>query len=503
MSGPLPQATAGRPPAIGIDGRAAIALGLGYLLVLLAAARLSGVGFVVLTLCGLVALAVAAHRWPWQTLVASAIATLADPIVVPRLLPSGIDLGPIGASEPMLLAVGLVIAFDAARTGRFLPAFRDPVVGFGIVFVVLAAVSAFVNAVPPIVAGLGVLMTVDALAVYVLARMVPAEHHDVHAAAGVVVGAASLLAVFGIGQVLLDPNLLGFFSFEGRFGEGGRITSFVGNPNMVAVVLGLALPFALYGSTRLEAVRWRWAARVSLFLIVLALLLTFSRGAWLAVLLGTVIGALLLDWRSVVTLLVAVALSWITATYMPRNLALDSGASAAQPPSVPDILGSTGDRVGNLGGEGELRIRFIREGLPIIQDHVLLGAGPGSYGGAAASVTDSPLYDEYDASLYGYRTVHNFWLHLLGEAGAIGTAVFLTMIIGLVVRFARAARRVTDASFVVLAGAATMALVAGFSSITEMTFEGNMPVFIVWVLFGLASRVAPVRPLWLERDTNR
>ena len=52
------------------------------------------------------------------------------------------------------------------------------------------------------------------------------------------------------------------------------------------------------------------------------------------------------------------------------------------------------------------------------------------------------------------------------------------------------------------AGTATMALVAGLSSLTEMTFEGNMPVFIVWVLFGLASQIAPVRPLWMGRDAD-
>jgi O-antigen ligase len=504
MSRPLSQAGAGRLPDLPVDGRSAIAIGLATVVILFVAARASTAGFVILAVLGLVALAVAAHRWPWQALVVSSVITLADPIVVPRFLPSGMELGPIGASEPMLLAVSLVIAFDAIRSGRFIPALRDPVVWLGIAFVALAILSALLNAVPPITAGLGILMTVDALAVYVVARMVPVGERDVFSAAAIVVGAAALVAVFGIGQVLLDPNLLGFFSFEGRFGEGGRITSFIGNPNMVAVVLGLALPFALYGSTRLETDRMRWVARGALFLIVLGLLLTFSRGAWLAVLVGTVIGALLLDRRALLALGIVVALAYVTATYMPRGLAVGLGPDGAEapPPVGFDILGSTGERFGNVGGESELRIRFIKEGLPIIEDHLLLGAGPGRYGGAAARVVDSGLYDEYGASLYGYRTVHNFWLHLLGESGVIGTAVFLTLILGLLIRFVRAAWASSGATFVVLAGTATMGLVAGLSSLTEMTFEGNMPVFIVWALFGLASQLAPVRPLWVGRDAG-
>jgi len=40
-----------------------------------------------------------------------------------------------------------------------------------------------------------------------------------------------------------------------------------------------------------------------------------------------------------------------------------------------------------------------------------------------------------------------------------------------------------------------MLLVAGFHSFTEMIFEGNMPVLVVWLVLGIASLMAPSLPL--------
>jgi O-antigen ligase len=91
--------------------------------------------------------------------------------------------------------------------------------------------------------------------------------------------------------------------------------------------------------------------------------------------------------------------------------------------------------------------------------------------------------------------VHNFWLHLLGESGVLGTAVFLTLVAGLLIRFIRSAWRSTGVRFVVLAGAATMLMVASVHSVTEMIFEGNMPVLVAWLVVGLASLLAPPAPI--------
>ena len=437
----------------------------------------------------LMATAYAAHRWPRGTLLAASVAVLADPRIVPMLLPPGVTTGPIGISEPLLAVSGIVVLVDAWRAGRVRDALRDPVLMLIAAFVVLAIVSAIVNATPPVVALLGIVMTVDAIAVYFAARMLPGLSRGGPIVIGGVVAACLAVALFGIAQVVVDPGLLGFASFEGRFGEGERITSFIGNPNMVAAVIGIGLPFPLFASRHLESSGHRWAARVVLFVLVLALLLTFSRGGWLAIGLGTVIGAAIIDWRCAGILVVTVILAWVAATYMPRGLAVaeHSGPRA----DVPDLIDSTADRIGNLGGEGDLRMRFLRDGLPIVSDHLLLGVGPGRYGGAVSSIFPSPIYDEYDTGLFRFRTVHNFWLHLLGESGALGTAVFLALMLGLLIRFVRGARHVAGTTFVIVGGAATVVLVISLNSVTEMVLEGNLPVILAWLVIGIASVFAP------------
>jgi putative inorganic carbon (hco3(-)) transporter len=477
-----------------IDGRW---LGAGFALLaaaLVAFGRASPPAFAVIAVLLLAATAYAAHFWPRTTLVGAALVTLADPAVTPRFFPEQLNLGPIGASEPLLAVAGLVVAIDAFRRGTFAAGFRGPTFLLLLLFVAVAIVSALVNGTPPLVAFLGIFMTIDAMAIFFVWRMLPMRLHDAAWAIGAVAGAGVAAALFGIGQVLLDPNLLGFFSFAGRFGEGARITSFLGNPNMLSPVIGFTLPFALFATVHLDRARYRWIAGAAAFVLVLALILTFSRGAWAAIGLGIVLGTALLDRRALLLVIVLVPLAWATAVVMPRSLLAEADPNAP-PATVPDWIGSTVDRFDDLG-EGDLRIRFLTDGLRIIDDNLLLGVGPGRYGGAAATILGSPVYEEYDTDLFGFRTVHDFWLHLTGEVGVIGVTVFLAMIVALLIRFLRAAWRAEGVAFILLAGAATATLVIGLNNLTEMLFEGNVPAVVIWLILAIGSLLAPSPRLW-------
>ncbi len=455
----------------------------------LGAAVLVAAGLVVLgsasvaafvALLGLVAVvtAAAAIRWPLPTLVGASLATLADPVILPALLPPGFDPSPIGLSEPMLLAAGGVILASAVRRRAVGAALRDPVLVFAGLFVVAAATSAVVNHVPFGVAILGIAVTVDAIAAFVAVRMTRIDARAARAAIGAIVGVVVVAAVIGIAQAAVDPRIFGLTPFIGQFGEGVRIGSFLGNPNMLASVIGLAVPFALFASVRRD--RWRWAARGALYVLVLALLLTYSRGGWLAIGLGLTVGALVLAWRAIPILVVSSALAFGTAAVLPR----------ADQPDV-GLVSSTVDRFLHLADGDDLRARFLVDGLPIVAEHPVLGVGPGRYGGAVAAIIPSPVYEAYGTGLFGYRTVHDFWLHLAGETGVVGVTIFLTLIAGLLIRFVRAARSAIGERFVVLAGTATMLIVASLNSVTEMIFEGNMPSMLIWLMVGLASCLAP------------
>ena len=472
-----------------------------------AAAWVAPPALVVLAVAALLLAGYAAHRWPVPTFVVATLAVLADAVVVPSVLPNSIQLGPIGVSEPLLAVSGVVITVDAIRRRAFVPALRDPVLPLLIAFTAVAVVSAILNATPARVALLGIVMTVDAFAVYFLARMLPIDRRGIGAAVVAVVGMSAVVSVTGLLQILLHPDLLGFASFAGRFGEGGRITSFLGNPNMVAAVVGFTLPFPLFAARHLPIARWRRLAFAVLVLFCLALLLTFSRGAWLAVLVGALVGILVFDPRALLTLIVAVAIAWAISIVMPRNLLIAQADLPTYFPETgaPSIIDSTLDRLDEVYESRDLRMRFIREGLLVVDDNMLIGVGPGRFGGAASAIIPSPVYDEYGTGLYGFRTVHNFWLHLLGEVGAIGTAVFLTLIAGIWLRFARAARDARAAAdpvgFLLLAGTATAVAISALNNATEMIFEGNFPSFVVWLVVGMVSLLAPPTALRTRQRT--
>ncbi len=448
--------------------------------------------------------AYSAHRWPLPTLMVSALFVLFDPVLLRTALPDRIDLGPIGASEPMLAVSGVVIGVAAIRRGTLWDALRDPLLWLMSVFVAISIVSAVVNRTPLPVALMGIVMTVDAIAVYFIARMVPTTERQATRAITGVVAVALVAAGLGILQVVLHPDLLGFASFAGRFGEGGRITSFLGNPNMLAAVVGFTLPFPLFATRHLMTDRARWLAFGAVVVLCVALLLTFSRGAWLAVIIGLVVSLLVLDRRALLTLMAAIALAWLITIVMPRNLLVAEADLPLYFPESggPSIIDSTMDRLDEVYERRDLRMRFIREGIPVVLDNPLLGVGPGRYGGAVSAIVPSPVYEEYDTGLYGFRTVHNFWLHLFGEVGLVGGVVFLVAILELWARFVRAALAEADPlRRTVLAGTAAAISVVTVNNVTEMIFEGNFPGFVVWVVIGIASLLAP--PLFLAERQLR
>jgi putative inorganic carbon (hco3(-)) transporter len=484
-------------------GRTTIA-GVVLLAATFVAAWVAWPAFLVLAALWLGFVAWVAVRWPLAALVGSSLGVLADPVLVRTALPDAVEMGPIGASEPMLAIVGIVIVARAVRDGRFWPALRDPLLWLLVAFVVVAAVSALVNAVPPVVALVGIVMTVDAMAVYFLARMLPITVSGAERAVIAVVVVVLVAAVIGIMQVLLHPDLFGFASFAGRFGEGGRITSFLGNPNMVAAVVGFALPFPLLAAHRLPGQRERRIAFGVLAVFCLALLLTFSRGAWLAVVIGVVVSVAIIDWRALGTMALALALAWLVTILMPRNLLVAEGDLPLYFPEsgAPSIIDSTLDRLDEVYERRDLRMTFIREGLPIVADNPILGVGPGRYGGAASAILPSPVYEQYDAGLYGFRTVHNFWLHLFGEVGLVGGIAFALGIFVVWLRFVLAAlREVEPRRFVLYAGAATAVSVVTVNNVTEMLFEGNFPGFVFWLVFGAISALLP--PFALARRRSR
>lgn len=451
----------------------------------IAASHVSRVAFYLAAALLLVVLAYLSYRSPRVMLIAVVFLPFGDRYLVSLLVEPSVQNLTDYVSEALLLLVSAVIVVRGIREGTLSPELRHPVVGMLAIFVLIGIISAAVNGVPPLIAAAGILFTVDACALFVLPRVIgfTPRHAAITAAAFTVMAtAAGLLA---LGQVILRPDFLGMETITGRFSEGARVAAWLLNPNMLGALLAMTIPFTLISAVRADR---RWLRRVALamtFIMALALLYTFSRGAWLGMATAILVVGFTVDRRALVLAVAMAAVVLGAAFVIPRHVLIPGGDGNF------DLGGATVGRLDNLDGGAELRVLFVDNALPIIADHPLVGAGPGRYGGSVARLFDSPLYDRYTTGRVPRgRTVDNFWLHLIVEFGLLGAAVLVATISIAVRQLIVAARRSAGLPRGLMAAFAAVAIVLAVDSLTEMLLEGNTTSFANWFFLGVGTALA-------------
>ncbi len=470
------------------DGAPAAALGLGIALTV-AATWISEPVAAAAALATAVVVVVLSLRWPGPMLAVAAFSTLADPYLIRAVTGPASGHTIWYSGDLVLLLVGLPIVARAWRAGRLIPALWHPATPFFAAYAVVAVVSALLNAVPATVTAAGIAVTLDGIALFYLVRMVGPDERFLRRMIGVFVGIMVVAAVLAIGQVLLAPDLLGFRAFAGDFGEGGRSTAFLGNPNQLAPLLAMAMPFPLLALPQVSRRRDRIGLLAISLVLATAFWLTFSRAGWTSFVLAFVLLTARFDRRALVLALTVGLLALGTAMAMPRNLEVRGQPNYANSQD-PDVVDATLGRLGAIVGGSDLRVIFLKEGLPIAAQNPLFGVGPGRYGGAAASVFGSPVYDRYGISLHGFHTVHDYWLHLLVEVGVLGAGAVLAAMALVLAQVLRAVSRLEREQRVLLLAISIGLVAISVNSLAEMLLEGNTPSFALWFLVGMGSVLA-------------
>ena len=198
--------------------------------------------------------------------------------------------------------------------------------------------------------------------------------------AGVVAGAA-VLAGFGLGQRIVDPPPLDPY-------EGSLLKDPVGYANALGIVLGIGIVLALGLSWNACTRTVRLALAALAAMLCVALLLTSSRGAWLATLLGT--GVLVAAraqgqrrrWIRAAVVIGAVGLAIVVAT-----------------------RASLGDRP-----------HYWRSAIADVSEHPALGSGAGTFDDYWLLHRPVPAY---------VRDAHSLYLETAAELGVVGLALLL------------------------------------------------------------------------------
>jgi len=263
--------------------------------------------------------------------------------------------------------------------------------------------------------------------------------------------ALRVLLAFGVFSAAF--GLVQYFVFGQRDLEH-RIT---GPTAHVMTLSGLLLPVAL-----VFLILWFHDSKNLLLLggtilVTFALLLTFTRSAWLGWIVAV---SVLLVLKRPRALVFAVPLLVLFVTFMPMPL-------FSRMVSSFDMRQSS-----NLD-----RIRMVEAGIEIIKDYPLLGVGP-------ANIKEVyPLYRKPDAPRFRIPHLHNNVIQLWAERGVLGLAAYL-LLVGLFLRECARAWDGPESRFAEIGVAVTVGLAA--AGMFEFNF-GDTEVF--WIMLDIYALV--------------
>jgi O-antigen ligase len=325
------------------------------------------------------------------------------------------------AAAEILLTVSLIcwaaaLVFDRdARVGREIPAFAWPLA----IYAALTLVSTAFSPEPRVSLMAGKQM--------VLFLIIPLVYRF---AAGpraglmvtVIISFAAASAAVGIVQYgILHYDNLG----QRPQGTLGHYMTYSG---LLMLVIGAALARVLFGGRERL-----WAALVMPALAV-AVVLTFTRSAWVGACAAAAVLLALKDFRLLAVLPIVAALFFALAPSAPKKRFM----------SMFDLNDPT----------RRDRVAMLREGAHMIEAHPLVGIGPNMV---------QPLYSEYrdpEAVDLVNPHLHNVPVQIAAERGLPALAVWTWFIVGLIVALARRMRRPDQRFLTAAAIAAVVAMLA-------------------------------------------
>lgn len=352
---------------------------------------------------------------------------------------------------------------------------RHPILAFGPIgpalvgFIGLGIVSTIVNGVPLHIAGLGILSTVHSMIIFLVIISIGITAKDVHTFVYWTIGVMAVAALIGILQVFPQSPAwalggLRMHAIGGLMRVDGPLEHPLSLGDDLAMTAPLAFMLLLFG--RLDRQKRDWLVLAS-GLMVVAILLTFAREAWIALAIGALFLGLTVERRLlkifvVYVLPAIVLLALLTVPFLGSFNSVDTGAQ---------------------------RLTFFRLALPLIKSHLLFGAGPGRFGGHVALVTHTPLYAQYHLTGFFYGTgnqIDQFWTHLLAESGILGTLVYLSGIVACFLVGRRAyGSAVTPRRRAIILGLMYAIPVTVLISVTSSTLEAGPGATLFWGLMGM------------------
>lgn len=217
--------------------------------------------------------------------------------------------------------------------------------------------------------------------------------------------------------------------YRGADRAGGPVSE----PNRYAQIMIVLLPLALLRLKTARTRSQRFGAAIAGVLILAGVLLSYSRGAFLALALLAVLLA---------------AVGWLRPTRLLAGVVILAASIAVVAPGYFQRVGSIGDaanllsRKSSSSADGAIRGRTTEmlAALHATLDHPVLGVGPGQYAKVySAEYHQRPGIKFRD--IRGTRRAHSLYLEIAADTGIVGFSVFLAIIVACMTGLWRTRRR--------------------------------------------------------------
>lgn len=227
------------------------------------------------------------------------------------------------------------------------------------------------------------------------------DKNDLNILLTVIVATASLVALYGLYQYKAGIEMEAkWLDTSNNEGITTRVYSVFGNPNILAEYLIMVTPISIALFWQTKELHKKVLFLLTSLLLMVTLVLTFSRGGWLGFAFGIFIFILLVEKR---LLLLLIPLGVIAMNFLPPTI-------------VNRILS-----IGNFADtSNNYRIRIWKLTLEIIKDFWPTGVGFGY-------IPFKQTFETYIRTMPAYHS-HNTYLEVLAEMGLPGILVFIVLI---------------------------------------------------------------------------
>ncbi|KOA21114.1 O-antigen ligase [Clostridium homopropionicum DSM 5847] len=230
-----------------------------------------------------------------------------------------------------------------------------------------------------------------------------------------------IVSVFGIIQYFTRIGLGEEFIYNtSKYSVAIRITSTLDNSNTLgAFLLLIVFPLIMLGIYEKDKNK-KTIYIIAVFLNLITIILTFSRNAWLGLLLGGFLLVIVYNWRILFIMISALGLSILIPQI--RTRAMDFKLIFQDP-----------------------RVKLWEIAIKMIKDHPIKGVGNGNYYTLYGAYVKK--YPELDYNHHTNFPAHNSYLKIQSELGIFGIASFLGLLVSIIYKINKLTHKLKNEYF--------------------------------------------------------